>query len=139
VQRNKVRSLAPLVDVWQGVARFAEAERIAQHAPGARMLIQVDCSGLPGRHGCPPEDLPALTRSLSSLDLQVEGLMTVAPPDRSGAEATFRAVRRLADALGLHECSMGMSGDLEAAVAAGSTMVRIGRALFGERPPAKVG
>jgi uncharacterized pyridoxal phosphate-containing UPF0001 family protein len=121
--------------MWQGVARLAEGERIAQHAPGARVLIQVDATGgLPGRNGCPPADVTALARSLSTLDLQLEGLMTVAPPDPSAAVAAFRSVGHLADALGLKERSMGMSADLEAAVAAGSTMVRIGRALFGERP-----
>ena len=136
VQRNKVRSLAPLVDMWQGVARLAEGERIAQHAPGARVLIQVDTSGgLPGRNGCPPAEVAALAASLSTFDLQVEGLMTVAPPGEAASVSAFQSVGRMADALGLKERSMGMSADLEAAVAAGSTMVRIGRALFGERPP----
>ncbi len=136
IQRNKVRSLAPLVAMWQGVARLVEGERIAQYAPGARVLIQVDTSGgLPGRNGCPPADVEALAASLSTLDLHLGGLMTVAPPDEAAATAAFRSVGRLADALGLKERSMGMSSDLEAAVAAGSTMVRIGRALFGDRPP----
>jgi PLP dependent protein len=76
-----------------------------------------------------------LSASLSQLDLQVVGLMTVAPPGEAERVAAFRSVGRMADALGLKERSMGMSADLEAAVAAGSTMVRIGRALFGERPP----
>ena len=60
--------------------------------------------------------------------------MTVAAPGPAAARAAFESVARLADELGLEERSMGMSDDLEAAVAAGSTMVRIGRALFGERP-----
>ncbi len=136
IQRNKVRALAPLVTMWEGVARHAEAERIARYAPGARVLIQVDASGgMPGRNGCPPAEVEALAGSLSSLPLQLDGLMTVAPPDEAAAVAAFRIVGRLADALGLEERSMGMSADLETAVAAGSTMVRIGRALFGERPP----
>jgi hypothetical protein len=135
VQRNKVRALAPLVDVWQGVARFAEGERIARFAPGARVLIQVDYTGLPGRNGCAPEDAPALADALGGLDLRLQGLMTVAPPDPSAADAAFGSLGRLADQLDLPERSMGMSADLEAAVAAGSTMVRVGRALFGERPP----
>jgi PLP dependent protein len=136
IQRNKVRALAPLVALWQGVARLAEGERIAHYAPGARVLIQVDTTGgLPGRNGCAPADVTALAGSLSSLDLRLEGLMTVAPPDAEAAAAAFLSVGRLADALGLEERSMGMSADLDAAVAAGSTMVRIGRALFGERPP----
>ena len=60
--------------------------------------------------------------------------MTVAPPG-PGARGAFRAVRELADRLGLAERSMGMTDDLEDAVAEGSTMVRVGRALFGDRPP----
>jgi PLP dependent protein len=139
VQRNKVRGLAPLVDVWQGVARLAEGERIAQYAPGAHILVQVDFTGRPGRNGCAPEDVPVLTDALRRLDLEVRGLMTVAPPDASVAPDVFRSVTGLADALGLPERSMGMSADLEAAVAAGSTMVRVGRALFGERSAVPVG
>jgi uncharacterized pyridoxal phosphate-containing UPF0001 family protein len=135
IQRNKVKSLAPLVDLWQGVTRFSEGARIAQFAPGARVLIQVDTSGgLPGRNGCPPTEVAALAESLGTLDLSLEGLMTVAPPGQSEAAPAFQSVSRLADSLGLAERSMGMTEDLEAAVAAGSTMVRIGRALFGERP-----
>ncbi len=134
VQRNKVHALAPLVDVWQGVARYVEGERIARFAPGARVLIQVDYTGLPGRNGCAPEDAPALAEALGGLDLRLQGLMTVAPPDPSAADAAFGSLGRLADELDLPERSMGMSADLEAAVAAGSTMVRVGRALFGERP-----
>jgi PLP dependent protein len=133
VQRNKVPALAPVVSVWQGVARQAEGERIARLAPGAAVLIQVDCTGLPGRNGCSPEETPGLADGLARLDLSVQGLMTVAPPEADEAEKAFRLVGRLADSLGLPERSMGMSDDLELAVAAGSTMVRIGRALFGDR------
>jgi uncharacterized pyridoxal phosphate-containing UPF0001 family protein len=139
VQRNKVGTLAPLVDVWQGVARLAEGERIARFAPGARVLIQIDYTGLPGRNGCAPADVPALAAALAGLNLTLQGLMTVAPPEPPAAEVAFRSLARLADALELPERSMGMTADLEAAVAAGSTMVRVGRALFGERPAAKVG
>ena len=89
VQRNKVGALAPLVEVWQGVARFSEGERIARFAPGARVLIQVDYTGLPGRNGCAAADVPALTEALLGLDLAVQGLMTVAPPDPSAADAAF--------------------------------------------------
>jgi PLP dependent protein len=134
VQRNKVAQLAPLVGVWQSVARVAEGERIARFAPGARVLVQVETTGLPGRNGCPPEAAGPLVAQLRDLGLDVRGLMTVAAPGE-GAEESFRTVRHLADRLGLEERSMGMSDDLEAAVAAGSTMVRIGRALFGARPP----
>ncbi len=133
IQRNKVPGLAGHVGLWQSVAREVEGARIAQFSPGAAVLVQVDDTGLPGRNGCPPTGVPALVADLRSLGLAVRGLMTVAAPGR--AQANFEVVRRLADDLGLEERSMGMSEDLEAAVAAGSTMVRIGRALFGERTP----
>lgn len=135
VQRNKVRALAPVVDCWQSVARVAEGEEIARRAPGARVLVEVDVSGVAGRNGCAPAQVPALVEALADLGLEVEGLMTVAPVDPSAARLAFRTVRELADRLGLAQRSMGMSDDLEAAVAEGSTMVRLGRALFGDRPP----
>ncbi|HUC04519.1 MAG TPA: alanine racemase, partial [Acidimicrobiales bacterium] len=100
----------------------------------ASVLVQVDCTGLPQRNGCTPVEVPALVHALEQDGLAVQGLMTVAPRDPPGARAAFAAVARLADELGLAERSMGMTDDLEEAVAAGSTMVRIGRALFGDRP-----
>ena len=138
VQRNKVPLLAPLVDVWQGVARLAEGVRIARFAPGATVMVQVDCADQAGRNGCEPGDVPALVSGLRGLDLQVVGLMTVAPQG-DGAASAFALVARLADSLNLPERSMGMTDDLESAVAAGTTMVRVGRALFGDRPPRDTG
>jgi hypothetical protein len=134
VQRNKVRSIAPIVACWQGVARAVEGEEIARRRPGVEVLVEVEGTGAATRHGCPPEDVAALVGELRSLDLDVRGLMTVAPPDEAGARRVFRTVRRLADELGLPERSMGMSDDLELAVREGATSVRIGRALFGDRP-----
>jgi len=136
VQRNKVAQLAPLVGVWQSVARESEGDRIARFAPGARVLVQVETTGLPGRNGCRPSAAGELVSRLGELGLEVRGLMTVAAPGESAAKESFELLARLADRLGLEERSMGMSDDLEAGVAAGSTMVRIGRALFGARPPA---
>ena len=133
VQRNKVAQLAPLVGLWQSVAREAEGARIAHFTPGARVLVQVDTTGLPGRNGCTPARWPGWWRGLGDLGLDVRGLMTVAAPGEAAAREAFGAVARLADQLGLEERSMGMSDDLEAAVEAGSTMVRIGRGLFGAR------
>jgi uncharacterized pyridoxal phosphate-containing UPF0001 family protein len=134
VQRNKVGDLAPVVSLWQSVARRAEGDRIARFAPGASVLVQVDTTGRAGRNGCPPAEVADLVRSLADLGLRVRGLMTVAAPGPAAAPETFETVRRLADRLGLAERSMGMTDDLEAAVASGSTMVRVGRALFGPRP-----
>jgi PLP dependent protein len=136
VQRNKVAQLAPLVGLWQSVARVAEGERIARFAPRAQVLVQVETTGQAGRNGCSPAEAGELVARLRDLGLQVRGLMTVAAPGEGAGGEAFATLGRLADRLGLEERSMGMSDDLEAAVAAGSTMVRIGRALFGARPPA---
>ena len=138
VQRNKVPPLAPLVWCWQGLTRVAEGEAIARRRPGAAVLVEVEVTGIPGRNGCPPGDVPALVERLRRLDLDVRGLMTVAPQDPEGARVAFRTVRRLADELGLPERSMGMSDDYALAVREGATMVRLGRALFGDRPPRRV-
>ena len=135
VQRNKVARLAPLVDCFQAVARLEEGAAIARHRPGAGVLVQVAAGDDPGRNGIAPRSVPDLVAALADLGLDVRGLMVVAPPEPDAARAAFGEVRRLADALALPERSMGMTGDLEAAVAEGSTMVRIGRALFGDRPP----
>ncbi len=137
VQRNKVARLAPLVSWWQAVSRVEEGRAIARRRPGATVLVQVDVAGLPGRGGVAPQDVPDLVRALGDEDLEVRGLMAVGPPGPpAGARSGFALVSRLADRLDLPERSMGMSDDLEVAVAEGSTMVRLGRALFGARPPA---
>jgi hypothetical protein len=136
VQRNKVPRLAPVVACWQGVARLTEGRAIAARRPGARILVQVDVAGLPGRGGVPPVDVADLVAALRGEDLDVAGLMAVGPPGPpEDARPGFRAVRRLADDLGLPVRSMGMTDDLEVALSEGSTMVRVGRALFGDRPP----
>lgn len=135
VQRNKVAKLASVVGLWQSVAREAEGARIAQFAPGAAVLVQVDTTGRRGRNGCTPGETAVLVARLRTFGLDVRGLMTVAAPGGAAARQAFAMVGLLADELGLEERSMGMSDDLEAAVAAGSTMVRLGRALFGDRPP----
>jgi PLP dependent protein len=135
VQRNKVAKLAPVVGLWQSVAREAEGARIAEFAPGAAVLVQVDTTGRSGRNGCTPGETAVLVARLRTFGLDVRGLMTVAAPGGAAARQAFATVGLLADELDLDERSMGMSDDLEAAVAAGSTMVRLGRALFGDRPP----
>jgi hypothetical protein len=139
VQRNKVAQLAPVVGLWQSVAREAEGERIARFAPGAAVLVQVDTTGRGGRNGCAPAEAGLLVARLRGIGLEVRGLMTVAAPGEAAAREAFATVGLLADELGLEERSMGMTDDLEVAVAAGSTMVRVGRALFGDRPPRQGG
>jgi hypothetical protein len=134
IQRRRVRDLAAVVDCWQTLAREVEGEAIAGRSPGASVFVEVDVSGLPGRNGCPPEAVAGLVRSLRARDLDVRGLMVVAPPGPSEvARAAFRTTARLGRDLGLAELSMGMTHDLEVALEEGTTMVRVGRALFGGR------
>ena len=136
LQTNKVRLVAPCVDVYESVDRPSLATEIARRAPGAAVLVQVDTSGGLGKGGCAIGDVPALATHCSDLGLEVLGLMAVGPTT-GGPEAArpgFRQVRHLVDELGLSVCSMGMSDDLEVAVEEGSTQVRVGSALFGARP-----
>jgi len=134
LQRNKLARLAPRVSVYESVASARDAALVAAHSAGARCYVQVDVSGLPGRAGCAPPDTAEIVAAARGEGLLVEGLMCVASPDPSVAPGEFAALRRSADALGLPGCSMGMSGDLEAACRAGATSVRLGTALFGARP-----
>jgi PLP dependent protein len=136
VQRNKVARLAPLVAWWQGVRRLEEGRAIARRHPGSTVLVQLDVALLPGRGGCPPDRVPELVEGLRDEDLDVAGLMAVGPPGPpEAARPGFALLSSLADSLGLPVRSMGMSDDLEVALSEGSTMLRLGRALFGERPP----
>ena len=134
LQRNKVRMVAPFVHLWQSVDRLSLAGEIARRSPGAAVLVQVNVSGQEQQGGCPPERVASVADGCTDLGLEVRGLMAIGPqgPDHV-VRAAFRRVRELADQHGLPERSMGMTGDLEAAVAEGSTMVRIGTALFGPR------
>jgi pyridoxal phosphate enzyme (YggS family) len=133
LQRNKVRALAPWVAWWHSVDRAALGEEIARRAPGARVLVEVNVAREPQKSGCAPEVAAPLVDRLRGLDLRVEGLMTV-PPAGDEPSRWFAALRDLGEQLGLRELSMGMTEDFEVAVAEGATMVRVGRALFGDRP-----
>jgi PLP dependent protein len=137
LQRNKVRQLVGLVDVWCSLDRASVIDEVARRAPGARVLVQVDTTGDPAKGGCDVSEAPSLVERAIERGLAVQGLMTIGPTggDREAARPGFREVRALVDRLGLDECSMGMSGDLDVAVEEGSTQVRIGTALFGDRPP----
>jgi uncharacterized pyridoxal phosphate-containing UPF0001 family protein len=136
VQRNKVPRLAPLVACWQGLARIEEGRAIATRRPGATVLVQVDVAGIPGRGGCDPGQVGELVAALRGEDLDVVGLMAVGPPGPpEAARPGFAVVSNLADSLDLPVRSMGMSDDFEVALAEGSTMVRLGRVLFGARAP----
>lgn len=139
LQSNKVRLVADRVACWQSVDRASLVDELAKRAPGVRLFVQVDATGEPGKGGAEPDDVPDLVARARDAGLDVAGLMTVgAFGDEAATEAAFAATAALADRLDLPERSMGMSGDLAAAVRAGTTMIRVGTALFGDRPP-KVG
>jgi uncharacterized pyridoxal phosphate-containing UPF0001 family protein len=139
LQTNKVRMLAPLVQVYETVDRPSLVRELATRVPGARVLVQVapvDFDDATSKGGCVMAEVPALVDAARTAGLDVLGLMAVGPTvgGPEAARPTFRAVRSLVDRLGLRQCSMGMSDDLEVAVQEGSTQVRVGSALFGERP-----
>lgn len=133
LQRNKVRQVAAHVGLWHSVDRVELGAEIARRAPGAAVLVQVNTSGEGTKGGCEPGETAGLVADLRAEGLDVRGLMTVALRGPEGAATCFRTLRSLADDLGLPERSMGMSEDLEAAVAEGATLVRVGTALFGPR------
>ncbi|MBI3257795.1 MAG: YggS family pyridoxal phosphate-dependent enzyme [Actinobacteria bacterium] len=134
LQSNKVRLLAPVISVWQSIDRAKLVAEVARWAPGAQVLIEVNVAGEAGKGGCPPADVGALVSRARDYGLDVTGLMTVAP---RGADqvvrSAFRLLTSLADAQGLGERSMGMSGDYGIAVQEGATTIRLGAALFGPR------
>jgi pyridoxal phosphate enzyme (YggS family) len=133
LQRNKVRTIAPYVALWQSVDRPEIADAIAQHAPSAAVLVQVNVAGEEQKGGCTVNDTPALIEHCRTTGLDVQGLMTVPPAD-GDPRPWFAMLRQLVERSGLSTCSMGMTGDFEPAIAEGATMVRVGTAVFGPRP-----
>jgi len=134
LQRNKVAALAPWVYCWQSVDRDPLAAEIARRAPGAIVLVEVNVAAEAQKGGCAPADTARLVDGCRSLGLTVAGLMTV-PPAGDDPRRWFASLRELARHVGVRELSMGMTDDYEIAVEEGATMVRVGRALFGARPP----
>jgi pyridoxal phosphate enzyme (YggS family) len=136
LQTNKVRLVAPWVTRWDSLDRRSVVDEVARRSPGARVLVQVNTVGDTAKGGADPADVPDLIEHATARGLVVEGLMTVGPT-HGGVQAArpgFALVRSLVDRWGLAVCSMGMSDDLEVAVAEGTTEVRLGSALFGSRP-----
>ena len=132
LQRNKVAALAPWVACWQSVDRQPLGAAIARRAPGATVLVEVNLGGEPQKGGCEPDEAAALVDALREHGLSVDGLMTV-HPQHDEPQRWFAALRELAARLELRDLSMGMTDDYEIAVEQGATIVRVGRALFGER------
>lgn len=145
IQSNKTRSIAEAFDWVHSVDRDKVARRLSEQRPEGmpplQVCIQVDVSGEATKSGCDPDEAVELGRQVASLPrLRLRGVMAIpAPLDDPGAQraqfARVRAVfeRMRAAGLAVDTLSMGMSGDLEAAVAEGATIVRVGTALFGRR------
>lgn len=135
LQSNKVKLLAGVVHLWQTVDRSSLVDAIARRAPGAAVLIQVNTTDEPQKSGCQPGEAASLVDHGRQLGLDVRGLMTIGPTSPGiDPRPAFQLLRQLGEQCQVAELSMGMSSDYEAAVAEGSTMVRIGSALFGSRP-----
>ncbi|AVO53700.1 YggS family pyridoxal phosphate-dependent enzyme [Ectopseudomonas mendocina] len=142
IQSNKTRPIAEHFDWVHSVDRLKIAQRLSEqrpaHLPTLNICLQVNVSGEDSKSGCAPEDLSALAKAVATLPhLKLRGLMAIPEPtdDIAAQHAAFARLRQLRDdlALNLDTLSMGMSHDLEAAIAEGATWVRIGTALFGAR------
>ena len=142
IQSNKTKAIAEHFDWVHSVDRLKIAQRLSEQRPAGlpplNICLQVNVSGEESKSGCTPADLPALAEAVMALpNLRLRGLMAIPEPtdDRAAQEAAFATVRQLRDGLdlGLDTLSMGMSHDLEAAIAQGATWIRIGTALFGAR------
>lgn len=132
LQKNKVNKAIGKFALIHSVDSYALAEKISQSG-GAKILLQVNTSGEVSKHGLSIEEWRPSLESLFSLpNLQIEGLMTMAPltEDTAIIRQTFRKLRLFAEELKLPELSMGMSHDFEIALEEGATLVRIGSALF---------
>ena len=145
IQSNKTRLVAEHFDWVQSIDRLKIAQRLDAQRPDGRaplqVCIQVNTDGGPTKAGIAPQEVAALAAEIRRLPrLRLRGLMTIPEPapDFAAACALHARARALfdalnADGLGLDTLSMGMSGDLDAAIQAGSTMVRVGTAIFGQR------
>jgi pyridoxal phosphate enzyme (YggS family) len=142
LQTNKVKTALGLFDIIHSVDSVRLAELISRQAanqPVRPILLEVNVAGEASKFGLRPEETGRALEGIARLPgLAVQGLMTVAPlaDDPEEVRPVFRELRRLRDALGLRDLSMGMTDDFEIAIEEGATIVRIGRAIFGAREPA---
>ncbi|GAB6196503.1 YggS family pyridoxal phosphate-dependent enzyme [Lysobacter xanthus] len=146
LQSNKAAEAAELFDWVQTVDRPSLIEALARHRPADRspldVLLQVNVDDEAGKHGCHPDEVPALAAAVEAQPrLRLRGLMIIPTPypDLEARRPAFRAAKQLFDDLraahpSVDTLSMGMSDDYPLALGEGATMVRIGTALFGARP-----
>jgi pyridoxal phosphate enzyme (YggS family) len=145
LQSNKTRVVAEQFDWVHSVDRLKIAQRLSEQRPAylppLQLCLQVNISGEASKSGLAPADVPAVAQAVADLPrVRLRGLMSIPEPAGDGAaqRAPHRALRELSGALNaqgldLDTLSMGMSADLEAAIFEGSTMVRVGSAIFGAR------
>ena len=145
LQSNKTRLVAEHFDWVHSIERLKIAERLSAQRPATlaplNVCVQINVSGEASKSGCAPDEALALCQAIAALpNLQLRGLMAIPEPadDFAAQRAPLRQLREIyeyirAAGLPLDTLSMGMSHDLEAAVAEGATIVRIGTAIFGER------
>lgn len=139
LQTNKVKYLVGKVGLVHAVDRedlaSEIARRSAQRGIATRVLVEVNVAGEGSKSGCAPAEVPRLVETIRALPgLDLAGLMCI-PPAEADPRPHFAALRRMRDALGLAELSMGMSADYRIAIEEGATLVRVGTAIFGERRP----
>ena len=146
LQSNKTRAVAEAFDWVHSVDRLKIAQRLSDQRPASlpplNVCLQVNISGEASKSGLPPQDVAQVATAVAALPrLRLRGLMSIPEPAQGllAQQAPHRALRLLLQDLNQHglaldTLSMGMSDDLEAAVAEGSTMVRVGTAIFGARP-----
>jgi PLP dependent protein len=145
LQTNKAARAAALFDFVHSVDSLRVADALSTHRPPGRdpigVLLEVELTGLPTRYGVDESDVEAVVQQLVNVPaIHLIGLMTIAPfsDDPEDARASFTRLRHIRDHMehatgwALPELSMGMSNDFEIAIEEGATMVRIGRAIFGE-------
>jgi len=138
LQRNKVKYVVGVAELIHSIDSPSLLDEIAARADKLgvvqRCLVQVNVGAEAQKSGCAMADVPALVRAFAARpSVRCEGLMCI-PPDGVPPRPFFENLAKLAAAEGLRELSMGMSGDFEDAIAAGATIVRVGSAIFGERP-----
>jgi pyridoxal phosphate enzyme (YggS family) len=147
LQSNKINALVPYVSCLQTLDRMSLARklqtRLEREGETREVLIQVNTSGEESKFGLDPEDVEPFIRTIASLDrLEIRGLMTIglnaepeiARPSLAGLRQIADRIRELnLDRVEMRELSMGMTGDLEVAIEEGSTIVRVGSAIFGAR------
>lgn len=137
LQSNKAKLVAPIATMVQTVDSASVASALARRLPPGKILevlVEVNVGGEDQKHGAAPADLAAILDGIrSEPTLSLRGLMTVPPSDLERSRRAFETLAKLRTEQGLAELSMGMSADLELAVAAGATIVRVGSAIFGSR------